>query len=67
MQHFKFVFVFVCVHLLSIQSVIILSSVLMVASVDGHLPFLAACHCSSLLLLKIVILLTWRINSLSLS
>jgi len=38
----------------------------MVASIDGHLPFLAACHCSSLLLLKIVIVFTWQINSLSL-
>jgi len=39
----------------------------MVASIDGHLPFVAACHCSLLLLLKIVIVFTWQINSLSLS
>jgi len=39
----------------------------MVASIDGHLPFLAACHSGSLLLFKIVIVLTWQINSLSLS
>jgi len=39
----------------------------MVASIDGRLPFLAACHCSSLLLLKFVIVFTWQINSLSLS
>jgi len=42
-----------------------ISSLLMVASIDGHLPLLAACHCSLLLLLKIVIVLTWQINSLS--
>ena len=47
--------------------VVLLSSVLMMASIDGHLPFLAACHCSLLLLLKIIVLvLTWQINSLSL-
>ena len=47
--------------------VVPLSSVLMVASIDGNLPLLAACHCSLLLLLKNVNVLTWQINSLSLS
>jgi len=45
--------------------VVLLSSVLTVASIDGHLPLLAACHCSLLLLSKIVIVLTWQINYLS--
>ena len=70
MQHFKFVCFCLCapsVYLICHYFVVLLSSVLMVASIDGHLPFLAACHCSSILLFKIVIVLTWQINSLSLS
>jgi len=55
------------VHLICHYFVVLLSSVLMVASIDGHLPFLAACHCSSLLLLKIVIVLIYLANKLSLS
>jgi len=66
---FKFVF---CLCALSVYPichyfVVSLSSVLMVASIDGHLPLLVACHCSLLLLLKIVNVLTWQINSLSLT
>ena len=55
MQHFK-LFLFVCtfpVYPVCHYFVILLSIVLTVASVDG--PFLAACHCSWLLMLKIVI------------
>jgi len=58
---FVFTFYLICHYF-----VVLLFSVLMVASIDGHLPFLAACHCSSLLLLKLVIVFTWQINSLSL-
>ena len=68
MQHFKFVFLCLCapsVYPICHYFVVSLSSVLMVASIYGHLPLLAACHCSLLLLLKIVNVLTWQINSLS--
>jgi len=48
---------------------ILLSIVLLVASIDGHLPLLAACHCRWLLMLKIVIgcYLANKILSLSFS
>jgi len=38
------------VHPVCHNFVILLSTVSMAASVDGHLPFLAACHCSWLCL-----------------
>jgi len=39
----------------------------MVASIDGHLPFLAACHCSSLLLLGFTITMVKTIVFVSIS
>ena len=47
---------------------ILLSIVSTAASVDGHLPFLASCHCGWLCLkLLTFYLATWLINSLSFS
>jgi len=58
LSHFK-LFLFVCapfpVYPVCHYFVILISIVLIVASVDEHLPFLAACHCTWLLMLKIVI------------
>ena len=41
--------------------------VLKVASIDGPMPFLVACHCTVLIVNLLFVICTWQINFFSLS